>query len=378
MDALILSCGTGGGHNSAAKAIMEELCLRGHTATILNPYTLYSQNLAQKINHSYVTMVQNRPHLFGALYSAGQIYRKIPGKSPVYHINRRMVPIMQAYLSAHQYDIIIITHLYAAEIITNLKDSKIKVPPTIYISTDYVCIPFTEETGCDAYIIPANDLVSHYMQLGIPKEKLHPFGIPTSRAFSKVESKEEARQRLNLDPHKKYILIAGGSMGGGTIKESIDALVDRIPSHPDVSLIVVCGNNKELFDALSAKRSEHVVLLGYTEDMADYLRASDIFVTKPGGLSSTEAAVCGIPILHTAGIPGCETYNEKYFEEHGMSIICNDPTEIMQQIIALLYDQERSSEMVRCQQSEINKFAAAKICTFAETFTESKGPCSLQ
>ena len=108
MDALILSCGTGGGHNSAAKAIAAEMHMRGHRTTILNPYTLYSQKLAAKIDSTYVSMVQNRPHLFGAVYSAGQMYRKLPCKSPVYYVNRRMIPIMENYLSNHHYDVIIV------------------------------------------------------------------------------------------------------------------------------------------------------------------------------------------------------------------------------------------------------------------------------
>lgn len=374
MDTLILSCGTGGGHDSAAKALMEEMCLRGHTATMLNPYALYSEDLAQKINSLYVSMVQNRPKLFGAVYSAGQICRKFPGKSPVYYINRRMIPIMKNYLSDHPYDIIFITHLYAAEIITNLKDSKIQIPKTIYISTDYVCIPFTEETACDAYIIPANDLVPDYVRLGIPKEKLYPFGIPTNRSFAKTESKKEARRRLNLDIHKKYILVAGGSMGGGTIHKTISVLIDKLSSRQDIVLIIVCGNNQALYDEIALKQPDNTILLGYTRDMAGYLRASDVFITKPGGLSSTEAAVCGIPILHTAGIPGCETYNQEYFYTHGLSAVCNDPNEIAHKVIELVFNQEKSAEMIKCQQNQIDKFAAAKICKYAEDLLSDERP----
>lgn len=368
MDTLILSCGTGGGHDSAAKAIMEEICSRGHAATILNPYTLYSDELAQKINNSYVSMVRDKPLLFGAIYSAGQIYRKLPCKSPVYYINQRMISTMEKYLSNHQFDIIIITHLYAAEIITTMKDKKIKIPPTIYVSTDYVCIPFTEETTCDAYIIPANDLIPHYARQGISKEKIYPFGIPINRTFTQVESKEEARRRLKLDINRKYILIAGGSMGGGSIKKSIDILIDKAAFQQNVSLIIICGNNKGLYKEIASKQSENIILLGYTDAMAGYLHAADVFVTKPGGLSSTEAAVCGIPVLHTAAIPGCETYNEQYFQNHGMSIICTKPTEIMPKAIELMYDQKKSMETVKYQQSIISKFAAAKICTVAENY----------
>lgn len=366
VDALILSCGTGGGHNSAAKAIMEEMHIRGHSATMLNPYTLYSRNLAAKIDNLYVSMVQSRPRLFGAVYSAGQMYRKLPCKSPVYYVNRRMVPIMENYLSSHHYDVIVMTHLYAAEIITNMKNGNIQIPKSIFVSTDYVCIPFTEETECDAYMVPAKSLVTDYVKLGIPEEKIYPFGIPTDRSFSKVESKEDARNRLNLDLYKKYILIAGGSMGGGTIQDTMDALINGFSDTKDVELIIVCGTNKRLYDALASKRAENITLVGYTDDMAEYLHAADLYVTKPGGLSSTEAAVCGIPILHTAGIPGCESYNAEFFQANGMSALCYTSEEAVKKSMELLSNQEEASEMVRRQQCQIEKFAAARICKYAE------------
>lgn len=87
MDALILSCGTGGGHNAAASAVAEELTRCGHRAMLLNPYTLYSEGLAEKINNFYIKPVQKAPTAFGAVYSAGQLYRRLPVHSPVYYRN---------------------------------------------------------------------------------------------------------------------------------------------------------------------------------------------------------------------------------------------------------------------------------------------------
>lgn len=207
MDALILSCGTGGGHNSAAKAILQELQSRGHRATMLNPYTLQSDALARRINNTYITMARKTPRLFGAVYTAGQLYRKLPCRSPVYYVNRRMVPVMERYLSEHSYDTVFMTHLYPAEILTNMKNRGIRIPKTVFVATDYVCTPFTEETDCDAYVIPAKDLAPDYVRRGIPEEKLHPYGIPTSREFSENQSKADARRCLNLDSDKKYLLI---------------------------------------------------------------------------------------------------------------------------------------------------------------------------
>lgn len=365
METLILSCGTGGGHNSAARAILEEVQRRGDKAVLLNPYTLYSIKLAQTIDTSYISMVQKRPRLFGAMYRAGQLYRSLPVRSPVYHVNRWMVPIMEEYLRQNHFDIVITTHLYPAEIMTNLQDRGAAVPKTIFVSTDYVCIPFTEETECDAYVIPAKDLAPDYVRRGIPAEKLYPLGIPTKAAFAGGETKAEARRRLHLDPDKRYALVAGGSMGGGTIRQTIRALMETLSDSPDTVLILVCGNNRNLYEELAPQARENILVVGHTDDMAGYLRASDLFVTKPGGLSSTEAAVCGIPILHTAGIPGCETYNADYFSAHGMSVACQDPQEAAARAAALLADPEQCAEMVRRQHERFDGGAAGRICDFA-------------
>lgn len=366
MDALILSCGTGGGHNAAASAIQEELQRIGHRTTILNPYVLKSETLSQKINDSYIEMVQKAPGLFGAVYTAGQLYRKLPCRSPVYYVNRHMVPVMEQYLSAHHYDIVFTTHLYPAEILTNMKRHGIEIPKTIFVATDYVCIPFTEETDCDAYIIPAKDLAPDYVRRGLPEEKLHPLGIPTSRVFAEKRSKAEARMRLNLDLDKTTLLITGGSMGGGKIKDTIDILIDAVSQRSDMELIIVCGNNKELYRELTSPQPNHTVVLGYTEDMACLMQAADLFITKPGGLSSTEAAVCGVPILHTAAIPGCELYNAEYFNSHNMSALCHNPKEIAMRAMELLADSEKCDAMVECQHTMFDGSAAARICDFAE------------
>ncbi len=369
MDALILSCGTGGGHDSAARAILEEMRLRGHNATMLNPYTLHSEQLARRINRLYISMVQKTPRLFGAVYTAGQLYRMLPCRSPVYFANRRMVPVMEKYLSEHPADVVVMTHLYPAEILTNMKNSGLTIPKTIFISTDYVCIPFTEETKCDAYITPAQDLAQDYVNRGLPGEKLHPFGIPTSRAFADAPTKAEARRHLMLDAQKKYILLTGGSMGGGKIRDAIDRLIEAVAAREELGLIVVCGSNKALYTQLTAAQPPNTVVIGYTDEMASYMRAADLFITKPGGLSSTEAAVCGVPMLHAAAIPGCELYNATYFSRHGMSVVCHAPHEIAEQALALLADEKACVRMTACQRALVDGSAAARICTFAEQLT---------
>ena len=121
MDALILSCSTGGGHNAAGTAIKEELEVRGHHVTMMDPYELVSHKLAEEVGNIYVKMVQHSPKLFGFVYSLGGIVRNIPGKSPVYYANIRVAKKLRQYLQKSPADVILMPHLYPAELVTYLK-----------------------------------------------------------------------------------------------------------------------------------------------------------------------------------------------------------------------------------------------------------------
>lgn len=369
MDTLVLSCGTGGGHDSAGKAVLEELNNRGHHAEMFNPYTLRSDKLAGGINKAYVSTAKNMPGAFGAVYKAGNLYRRLPFHSPVYFANAPMISAMQEYLSKHPVDVILMPHLFPAEIMTNMKRRGISIPKTIFIATDYVCIPFTEETECDAYIIPSDDGLEDFTARGIQKEKLYPFGIPTLKSFAAEETRQQARQRLGLAMDKKYILITGGSMGGGKIEKAILALEKVIADWEKVEMLVICGNNQELYQRLLTANCCKMTVVGFTDDMPGYMRAANLFITKPGGLSSTEAAVCGVPILHTGAIPGCETRNANYFQSHGMSVVCNASEELPRVVHKLLEDDKLCEQMLLNQRKNINRNAAADICRLAEQMT---------
>lgn len=366
MDVLILSCSTGGGHDSAGHTIMNELISRGHHVTMLNPYKLKSDRIASSIDHTYVSIAKKAPSLFGAIYQMGQLYRRLPFRSPVYFANGGMATIVQNYLESHHFDILIMTHLFPAEIITNLKQRSIHVPPTMFIATDYSCIPFTEETNCDAYVIPSVELIQEFVGRGIPKNTIYPLGIPVDRKFSGDETQEEARERLKLSSDKKYILVAGGSMGGGKMKRAVNCLMSGLKNRADTELIILCGHNTKLLKKLGSSQVVNSTILNYTDDMAGYMRASDIFVSKPGGLSSTEAAVSGIPILHTAAIPGCESYNARFFDKHGISRLCATSKSSILHALEELENPAFYESMLRNQRNVIAADAAIKICLLAE------------
>lgn len=372
MDALILSCGTGGGHNAAGRAVEEELLRRGHRAAMLNPYTLHSDHLADRIDNLYIRTAQKAPTVFGAVYNAGQIYRSLPVRSPVYYVNYLMVPLLEEYLSRNHVDVVITPHLFPAEILTCMKRKGIRIPRTIFIATDYTCIPFTEETELDAYVIPSDELREDFINRGLPGDRLYGLGIPVQRCFSQRENRQEVCERLGLDPDKKYILAAGGSMGGGKMEKVIRILADEAAGRKDTEVIVICGSNRQMYEELSGSDLPNVTVLGFTSDMAGYMKEADLFVTKPGGLSSTEAAVCGIPLVHVAPIPGCETYNARFFSRYGMSRFCPAAERDLSDALKLLDDRSARDAMVRNQRKLIHPDAAAQISDLAERMALSR------
>ena len=117
----------------------------------------------------------------------------MPWRSTVFFVNAQMVPVMDKYLKENKYDAILMPHLFPAEMVTQMKAKGINLPPTIFVATDYVWTPFTEETNCDAYVIPSRHVRYDFLRRGIPEEKIKSLGIPVRKEFAKKVSKEEAR-----------------------------------------------------------------------------------------------------------------------------------------------------------------------------------------
>ena len=254
-------------------------------------------------------------------------------------------------------------NLYPAETITYMKRKGMKLPLTVAVMTDYTCIPFWEETDCDYYVMSHEALRKSCVKRGIPEEKLLPFGIPVSRACRKNTSRAEARKKLGLKQDEKYFLAAGGSMGAGDLDELIEELLTRTEEE---RIIVVCGSNQKAEQKLKKKYSgeERMEILGFTTQMPLYLRACDVLFTKPGGLTSTEAAVVGVPMIHTAPIPGCETVNRKFFVRAGMSWSADTVKGQAEKGIALMRDAEAAEKMVKCQREQIHGDAVVKLYEF--------------
>ena len=365
MNVLILSCNTGEGHNACGRAVKEYFEQQGETVTMLDYMTLAGPNVSRIVGGVYVSVAKHAPHLFGFVYHLGLIISNRYIKSPVYYANKKMAKYLKKYLDSHHTDVIVMPHLYPAETITYMK-KKYKIrQTTIVVCTDYTCIPFWEETSCDYYILPHEDLVNEYVRRGLPKEKLFGYGIPVKRAFTQKYDVTVAKEKLHLLSDKPMYLVMSGSMGFGKIQLFTYRLNNQCKNGEQI--VVICGNNNKLRRVLMKefKHSENVHIVGFTNHVAQYMQASDVIYTKPGGLTSTEVAVANRPLVHTAPIPGCESKNVQFFSSRGMSLTSKHIGVQIKQGKSLVDKEDVRNRMLRAQQECIHPDAVERIYQLA-------------
>lgn len=358
---LVLSCGTGGGHNSAALAIVEKLNKEGILAEFKEYLEIINPKLSTGINKLYIKSTIGNGKIFKKVYRLGELYDdRIKIKSPVYALNQLSKKKLYNYIIENNYEYIVTTHLFAAQALTAIK--KEKAIHFIAIATDYRCIPFWKETNPDYFVIPHQDLKDDFISKGIKEDKLKSIGIPVSENFNADFNKEKIIAELNLKNNQKYILVMSGSMGFGNILELTDKLEKSIDDNTNI--IVACGNNQKLLQELNNRYhlNEKVIAIGFTNKIYQYMKISEVLLTKPGGLTTTEAATINIPIIHTMPIPGCENYNANFFADRKMSIKCNHIEEIILNINQILNNKTLKEEMIKNQANNINKNACKEIC----------------
>lgn len=201
---LVLSCSTGGGHNSAASAITEELRNKGVQVDFKEYLDLINYKIANVVNKLYISSTKGNGAVFKRVYKLGELYEKTKITSPVYGVNKLHRRKLYNYIVENKYDYVVVTHLFPAEVLTAIK--KQHDIHFIAVATDYKSIPFWPETNPDYFIIPHKDLIEDFTKKGISHEKLIPFGIPVSTNFSKDLDKSKIFAELNLDKNKKIYI----------------------------------------------------------------------------------------------------------------------------------------------------------------------------
>ncbi len=364
MKVLILSCSTGQGHNSAALAVYENLKDHQIDCEFMDALLFASKKTSNAVCKTYINVASKAPHVFGLAYRAGGIISNTKTKSPVYYANTRYAKKMYDYIVGNGFDMVVTSHLFPAQTLTYLKKKYNLDVLTMAIATDYTSIPFWEETRLDYYVIPHKDLIREFYKKGIPREKLLPFGIPVSAAFCSRVPREEARKQLGLPLSGFEILIMSGSMGFGHMAPLIRSFLKKYGE--TVTLVVMGGNNAQLKNSLREQFGAHknVHILDFTTQVPLYMDSADLLYTKPGGLTSTESLVKGIPTIHTAPIPGCETKNARFFASHGLSYSAKSLREQISYGRLLIQNESAREAMHKAQAQHALPQAAENIYQF--------------
>lgn len=383
MKILICSSNTGEGHNYCSKAMQAALEACGIESDIIDTLALAGYKVSNFATRAYLFAAKS--NLFKWVYNAGRkVDKMLDGeKSPVYLFNATYSKRLYDLIVSERYDAVICPHLYPSETLTYLRRHNILNIPSYYIATDYTCIPFIPETELDGYIIPHRDLVDEYVSKHVDGDKLYPLGIPVIESkFTQRTPVAEARARINevfrLKPTAEgshWFLMMGGSMGHGNMEGLIRELLSHCTAHDRV--ICVCGHNKEAFRGVSKHfmREPRVVPVAFTNEISLLMDASDVLLTKPGGITSTEACIKNIPIVHTDPIPGLENHNVDFFVSHGMSCTAPSLEEQAALAVRLCEDRNMRDRMLQAQRENTNPHAADDVISVVVSAIEHRNQC---
>ena len=362
MKALILYTNTGAGHVSACKAISEALQSLEVKTIEIDTLDFAGKSTSRNIENTYVNIVKNKPDFFKFLYNAGSKISNPKIKSIIYILNTVYSNKIYEFIEEENPDLIICTHIFCTQTISYIKNKHSLKAITSAIITDYTCAPFWEETSLDYYFIPHKDLINEFVSKGMDKNKLIAFGLPVCSKFRIHKNKSLSKEALNLNPNLPHILIMGGSMGAGNIYETFLALYDEFKN---VQFTVICGSNSMLYKKFNdINLNSNIHILQFTDNIDELMDASDILISKPGGLTSTEAMVKGLPLIMINPIPGVESANSDFFSNHKAAIASNSIQETIESCRVIINDSKAWNDLISAQKNTINANAALDISNF--------------
>ena len=335
MKILILTCSTGGGHNSAALALKNFFETKNIECDIADFLGFGKDFVNDIICNGHVFIYRHAPKLFELGYKFSEIDTKVRDKTFIYKSCSKYAQNLHSFLQVKNYDIVISVHVFASlaldYIIKNLNPGL----RAWNVSTDYTCYPEISNTNLEKYFIAHKNLVSDHIHSGISEAAVIPCGIPVRDIFYNYSlSKEQSRQQLGITGNKKLVVIAGGSMGAGPIEDIASSLIYNFGDLCEVA--VICGSNDKLYDEL--QKFPEIILYRFVDNIEVHMSAADILITKAGGLSITEAAAMCLPMVFINAVSGCETYNREFFAKNGYALSSESVADVVENTGKLLSD----------------------------------------
>ena len=346
MNVLILTAATGGGHIRASNALKNYFKEKDKAinVNVVDTFKYINPLLDKTVSNGYLYLAKKTPKLYGKLY-------KLSNDKPMMnnYVNRmnsifakKLIPLIEEFKP----QIILTTHPFSTEMIAYLKmKNKINIP-LICVMTDYSSHNAWIRDNVNEYIVSNDDMMKEMIKVGVDKEKIHSFGIPIDEDFYDEKKKSFYINDVNSNHHKKVILMMAGSFG---VKNILAIYEDIIDINYDFKLIIITGKNKKLYEKFKEKvalSNRDIELIYFTDEIVKYMKCAHMIITKPGGLTVTEALACNTPLVIFDAIPGQEEENADFLVKNNMAIrLSSNDKSIRNTIEALLTNDEKLKTM---------------------------------
>lgn len=316
---LLLFSDSGGGHRSAAEALIEAWeadypgQVRAEMVDYLSDYAPFPLNRA---GSSYPWTVRN----FGSLYAG--IFHVSNTPQRAHAIMRTLYPstrhAIQRMLAQHPADVIVSVHPLANHIVNWTMCAAGLAQPYVTVVTDLLTVHATwYYPRVRRIIVPTPDALARGVEYGVPAERLAVRGLPVARKFQMVDAarpKETVRAALGLVPEHRTVLLLGGGEGMGPVYETAQAIDATLAGDGrTVQLVVIAGHNTALREQLQSTAWRLPVRVeGFVKNMPEWMAAADVLVTKAGPGSIVEGMISGLPLILMSKVHGQEDGNVDY------------------------------------------------------------------
>lgn len=342
---LILSSQFGGGHYNAGQALAEEFRAQSpHKTEVrhLDFGSFFHRKADYLIRKAWLSFVKRIPVVYGKLFDrTADITAENCSKLVRGHVARNVLD----YIEEFNPDVIVNTHFLSAGILGELKRRGLVHTPLVTVVTDYMVHGLWLHPKVDLYLVGCQSAYDRLVKGGIDPDRVLISGIPVRSGFRSTNSKEIARKALGLIPDKQTILIMGGSEG---FTGRADEIMNIVSSFGNVQFFLVCGNDEETFNKINScvkDNSGTVRVYEYADNVHELMAASDLIITKGGGLTITEALTMGLPMVMYKPIPGHEEGNAVYVSDSGAGVVVQKIEELIRITDELLYQPKKLEEM---------------------------------
>lgn len=335
---LYLFSDTGGGHRSAATALIKavnEISNNKYKQDMVDVFAECSGflNVFAKL---YGPVIRYSPKMWGRLYYWLDDPKKLEALERISRpfILKELKNLIKdrdpgLIVSVHP----MVNHLTARA----LKDLKRKTPFVVVITDPVTLHRAWVSQEVDQFFVATEEAAEHCVRYGLDKKKIKVFGMPIDPKFAKKDTeKAQARAEDMLDPRFFTVMLMGGGEGGGGMYEIVKQIEK---SDLKIQLIVVAGRNKKLEKQLNEEAEKFkfpIKIFGFTDKIADLMSESDLLITKAGPGSIAEALAMNLPVILTSWLPGQEEGNVEYVIREGLGRVTENPKELVEIIRGLI------------------------------------------